>query len=98
LTKNSGTGITVTVIAGIILFCIVFLFKTPILLFCGATENIFPLAYSYLSITVFGLPFLLFSTASSQLIRADRSPTYSMLATTAGAVLNVFLDWLFMFI
>ncbi|MFP3090315.1 MATE family efflux transporter [Treponema sp. TIM-1] len=96
--RFAGTGITVAVIVGILLFCGIFLFKTPVLLFCGATETVFPLAYSYLGITVFGLPFLLFSSTSSYLIRSDGSPTYSMLATTAGALLNVFLDWLFMFI
>jgi putative MATE family efflux protein len=94
----SGTGITATIIIGILLFCIIFLFKTPALLLCGSTETVFQLAYSYLSITVFGLPFLLFTTANSHIIRADGSPAYSMIATTAGAVLNVFLDWLFMYI
>jgi putative MATE family efflux protein len=96
--RFAGTGIAITVIMGILLFCFIFLLKAPILLFCGATERVFPLAYSYLGITVFGLPFLLFSTTNSNLIRADGSPAYSMLATTVGAILNVLLDWLFMFI
>ena len=96
--RFAGTGIAITVIMGILFFCFIFLLKAPILLFCGATERVFPLAYSYLGITVFGLPFLLFSTTNSNLIRADGSPAYSMLATAAGAILNVFLDWLFMFI
>jgi putative MATE family efflux protein len=92
----AGTGITAAIIVSIMLFCIIFLLKTPILLLCGATETVFPLAYSYLNITVFGLPFLLFTSMNSYLIRADGSPTYSMIATTIGALLNVFLDWLFM--
>jgi putative MATE family efflux protein len=96
--RFAGTGITATVITGLLLFCTIFFFKTSVLLFCGATERVFPLAYSYLSITVFGLPFLLFSSVSSYLIRANGSPTYSMLATATGAVLNVFFDWLFMLI
>ena len=96
--RFAGTGIAITVIMGILFFCFIFLLKAPILLFCGATERVFPLAYSYLGITVFGLPFLIFSTTNSNLIRADGSPAYSMLATAAGAILNVFLDWLFMFI
>ena len=32
------------------------------------------------------------------MIRADGGPTYSMACTISGAVLNVFLDWLFMFV
>ena len=46
---------------------------------------------------MFGLPFHLFTQASAPLIRADGSPAYSMLCMVEGAVLNVFLDWLFMF-
>lgn len=93
-----GTGITLMSIMGLFIFCIVFMFKRPILLLCGATENVLPLAMTYLSITVIGLPFQLFTTASSSLIRADGSPGYSMICTVTGAILNVFLDWLFMFV
>ncbi|UWV47719.1 MATE family efflux transporter [Acetivibrio thermocellus] len=53
---------------------------------------------TYLGITAIGLPFQLFTTASSSLIRADGSPTYSMICNVTGAILNVFLDWLFMFV
>ena len=93
-----GTGLTLMSIVGILIMCIVLLFKTPILILCGATENVLPYSQLYLSITALGIPFLLFTSAGSHLIRADGSPTYSMTCTMAGAVLNVFLDWLFMFV
>lgn len=93
-----GTGLTLMSIAGIVLMSIILLFKMPILLLCGATENVLPLASTYLGITAFGLPFLLFTQAGSTLIRADGSPTYSMIATVTGAILNIFLDWLFMYV
>lgn len=93
-----GTGLTLMAVLGILILCVVLLFKVPILLLCGATENVFPYAKLYLGITAFGLPFLLFTNAGSNLIRADGSPAYSMLCTVTGAVLNVFLDWLFMFV
>lgn len=93
-----GTGLTLMPIVGILILCLVLLFKTPILLLCGATENALPYAQVYLGVTAFGIPFLLFSSAGSHLIRADGSPTYSMACTVTGAVLNIFLDWLFMFV
>lgn len=96
--KYLGTGLTLMVVLGILMMCIVLVFKTPILLLCGATENVLPYAQLYLGITAFGLPFLLFTNAGSTLIRADGSPTYSMACTVTGAILNVFLDWLFMFV
>lgn len=93
-----GTGLTLMSILGILILGVILLFKTPILILCGATENVLPYAQLYLSITAFGLPFLLFTNAGSTIIRADGSPAYSMTCTVTGAVLNVFLDWLFMFV
>lgn len=92
-----GTGITFMGILGLSIMAFVFLFKRQILLLCGATDSVMPLAMSYLTITNIGLPFFLFSNGSSHLIRADGSPTYSMICNVSGAVLNVFLDALFMF-
>ncbi|MDR0526750.1 MAG: MATE family efflux transporter, partial [Spirochaetaceae bacterium] len=94
----AGTGFSAAAILGLGVFFLVFFLKTPILLACGASENVFPYALLYLTITVFGLPFLLFSSVCSYLIRSDGSPMYSMIAAAAGAVLNVILDWLFMFV
>lgn len=96
--KYIGTGLTLMSIVGILLMGIVLVLKTPILMLCGATEQVLPYAQLYLGITTFGLPFLLFTNAGSILIRADGSPSYSMSCTVVGAVLNVFLDWMFMFV
>lgn len=96
--KYAGTGLVLMSSAGLILMSIVLLFKTPILLLCGATENVLPLSSLYVGITAFGMPFALFTQAASALIRADGSPRYSMACTISGAILNVFLDWLFMFV
>ena len=96
--KFLGTGLTLMSALGVLIFCIVFFLKQPILTLCGATENVMPYASSYLGITAIGLPFLLFSNAGSTLIRADGSPTYSMTCNVVGALLNVLLDWLFMFV
>ena len=96
--KFVGTGLTMVGFIGVLFFLFVLIFKTPILKICGATETVLPLAQTYLGITAFGLPFLLFTSACSTIIRADGSPSYSMTCTVSGAVLNVFLDWLFLFV
>lgn len=93
-----GTGLALMSICGALLMAAVLLFKTPILLLCGATENVLPYAELYLGITAIGIPFFLFTQSANQLIRADGSPSYSMMCVAIGAVLNVFLDWLFMFV
>lgn len=51
----------------------------------------------YTGITAFGLPMVTFTTGASSLVRADGSPTYSMLCTLSGAVLNTILDPVFIF-
>lgn len=93
-----GTGLVLSALAGMCLGAFVFALKGPVLLLCGATENVFPLAREYLGITALGLPFLLFTSANNMLIRADGRPTYSMACTVVGAGLNVCLDALFMLV
>lgn len=93
-----GVGITLMLLIGVVLMGIVLVFKEYILMLCGATDNVFPYSQMYLGITGFGLPFFIFTYGGSILIRADGSPTYSMFCSMTGAVLNVFLDWLFLFV
>ena len=93
-----GTGLTMTAFVGVLFMVFVLLLKTPILNICGATENVLPLAQDYLGITAIGIPFLLFTSTASTIIRADGSPSYSMMCMISGAALNVFLDWLFLFV
>ena len=91
------TGITLLAIIGIIVMAFVLLLKEPILRLCGATDLIMPYASDYLGITGIGLPFVLFGSASAFIIRGDGSPNYAMFCTVSGAVINIILDWLFVF-
>ena len=92
-----GNGLTMIVCAGVLLALVTRIFLKPLMYAFGATDNVFPLAVEYTGITLYGIPFLIFSNACSNLIRADGRPTYSMICTVTGAVLNVFLDYLLMF-
>lgn len=96
--KFIGNSLMLMSLIGILYMAVVLLLKTPILILCGATDTVLPYAQAYLGITAIGIPFLLFSSAASVIIRADGSPSYSMFCTIVGAVLNVFLDWLFLFV
>ncbi len=95
--RFAGTGISLMVLSGVVIALLAILFLRPLMLLFGATEITLPLAMTYTRITAIGIPFVLFTTASSNLIRADGSPTYAMFSNIVGAVLNVFLDALFMF-
>lgn len=93
-----GTGLTLSVAVGLLLGMAVLLLKTPIVLLCGATDTVLPLAQAYLGVTALGIPFLLFSSTNNMLVRADGSPRYSMLCMVSGAIINVGLDALFLLV
>ena len=45
-----------------------------------------------------GIPFYMFGQAMNPIIRADGSPGFAMISTLAGAVLNMILDPIFIFV
>lgn len=96
--KIMGAGISLIIITGLLLAFFIFIFLTPLLNIFGATDKVFPYALTYTSITTFGLPFYILSTSGSFLIRADGSPKYAMFATLTGAIINVVLDPIFIFL
>lgn len=96
--KIAGCGISLMAVSGILIAVLTGLFLTPLMKAFGATEQVFPLAATYTGITLFGFPFVIFSTGCSQLIRADGSPTYSMICIMSGAILNTILDPIFIFV
>lgn len=92
-----GNGLSLLAIFGVLISVLIFIFLGPLLKLFGATEQVMPLAQTYASITIIGFPFLIFSSGASQLIRADGSPTYSMICMLSGAIVNTILDPLFIF-
>ena len=96
--RIAGSAVGMLVICGVVICIIVRLFLEPMLRMFGATESILPYAKDYAGITSFGIPFLLFSTGTNPLVRADRSPKYSMAAIMIGAILNTILDPIFIFV
>mgnify|MGYP000849291069 FL=1 len=96
--KIAGTGLGLLFICGVIIAAIVLLFLNPLLYLFGVTPDVLPYAQDYTFITALGIPFLVSTTGGTHLIRADRSPTYSMTCMLTGAILNTILDPLFIFV
>ena len=93
----AGTALSTLVITGVILAVAVLLFLRPLLSSFGATTDVMPYAVDYLGITAVGLPFYALSIGGNHIVRADRSPTYSMTCVLTGAIINTILDPLFIF-
>lgn len=92
-----GTGITVTLLAGLLLMGTCFLWKEPILRLFGASDATVGLASAYFEILLPALPLYMLMNMMNAVIRADGSPGFSMASMTAGAVANIILDPLFIF-
>ena len=93
----AANGLSMLVICGVAIGAVVLVFLNPLLHLFGVTEEILPYAQDYTGITAIGIPFLILTTGGNHLIRADRSPTYSMTCMLTGAILNTILDPLFIF-
>ncbi len=93
----AGTGLFLLATTGIAITILTYIFLKPLLLAFGATENVYPYAFTYTSIVSAGYPLIIFTIGCGQLIRADGSPTYSMLTVLSGAIINTILDPLFIF-
>lgn len=74
------------------------IFLEPIAVFLGSTPTILPYTKTYLSIILLGTPFVTSSFVLNNQLRFQGSASYAMVGIVSGAVLNVFLDPLFIFV
>ena len=96
--KMMGNAYGAMAIAGVLIAAVAAVFLEPLLLFFGATPEVLPFAVDYVSVSLVGLPFFLVTVGAGHLIRADGSPNYSMVMVLSGAVINLILDPLFIFV
>ena len=96
--KGVGNAVTLVTIVSILLAVIFLVWIDPILTLFGATDVLRPFALEYSFIIGAGLPFMMISAAINSMIRADGSPKYAMLSMVIGAIINVILDPVFIFV
>lgn len=96
--KGVGNAVTLITVVSIVLTAVFLIFINPILSLFGATDILLPYALDYGYIIGIGLPFMMISASINSMIRADGSPKYAMLSMVVGAILNVILDPVFIFI
>lgn len=82
---------------GAILCLITSLGLNSLLRFFGSPDDVLGYAKTYTRIIAFGFPFLILTAGGGHLIRADGRPKISMLCNLTGAIINTFLDALFVF-
>lgn len=97
-TKGVANGILMSVIASVLLCAVSLLFLPQLLPLFGCTDSLRPYALDYGYVISMGIPFFMMGTVLNTIIRADGSPKYAMITMILGAVLNVVLDPLFIFV
>lgn len=82
----------------IALICVAVLLKpTSFARLLGCSDRIMPLFLEYLYFIIPSLPFLAALMIGMFVIRLDGSPTFAMLCEAVPAVLNIILDYIFVF-
>lgn len=96
--RGVGNAVTLVTIVSILLAVVFLVWINPILTLFGATEVLRPFALEYGFIIGIGLLFMMISAAINSMIRADGSPKYAMFSMVIGAIINVILDPVFIFV
>ncbi len=98
--KSVGNAVVLTVISSLILCVLYLIFSNAILTMFGGTvnEETFHHAKDYFFWISVGIPFYMFGQSMNPIIRADGDPRFAMASTLAGAVVNIILDPLFIFV
>lgn len=96
--KGVGTAMSAIVLVGVILCVLLNLFLRPLCIMFGATEEILPYAMDYGRIICCAVIFAAIDVGAAGIIRADGSPTYSMVGLLVGCVSNIILDPIFIFV
>lgn len=93
-----GNVFTLLVGTSIVLFFICYIFRKPILYLFGASDVSYVYADEYLKIYLFGTTFAMLTTGLNGFINAQGFPRMGMMTTMLGAVLNLLLDPIFIFV
>ena len=96
--KSIGQAIVLTIILSLLLTIISYVLLPYMINWFGSTKNVYSYALDYGRIIVLGAPFMIIYSSLSNIIRADGSPKYSMIMLVTGAIINIILDPVFIFV
>jgi putative MATE family efflux protein len=95
---TAGNGIILTCIISILLMIPCYIFTDKILYFFKVSPEVLQYSKDYMFVILMGFTFLSFSVVGNNLIRAEGKPRAAMYPLIFGAVLNIILDPVFIFV
>lgn len=98
--KSIGNAIVSALFSSAVITAVYLIFSDEIITLFGGRVNSETFNYSkeYFFWITLGMPAYIFGQALNPIIRADGSPRFAMASTLAGAVINIILDPIFIFV
>lgn len=96
--RMAATGFYSSLAAGAVIAVIGVIFVSPISVFLGSTPTILPYTNDYLRVIFIGAPFILGSFVLNNQMRFQGNAASAMVGIVIGAVLNIILDPILIFI
>ena len=93
-----GNTFSMLFASSFIIFILCYVFRKPVLYLFGASDASYVYADEYLKIYLLGTTFTMLATGLNGFINAQGFPRTGMMTTLIGAVLNLVLDPLFIFV
>lgn len=91
------TGFFCALVCGLVIMTLGLVFITPVMLLMGSTETILPYAKQYARMIFIAAPAMTCSCVLNNVLRYEGKAALAMVGLTAGGVLNMALDPLFIF-
>lgn len=98
--RSIGNAVILCIVSSVILTAIYLVSSEQILTLFGGKVNpeTYALSKEYFFWIALGIPFYMFGQAMNPIIRSDGNPKFAMISTVAGAVVNIILDPIFIFV
>lgn len=96
--KILGNCFALQILVSIVLTIVLIFFSKPLLLAFGASENTISYALEYMKMYAWGTLFVQLTLGMNTFITAQGFTTISMLSTLIGAISNIILDPIFIFL
>ena len=93
-----GNSFAMLLITGVLLMIVCLIFKRPILYAFGASDQTFPYANEYVEIYLCGSLFVMIGLGMNSFINSQGFAKTGMMTVTLGALVNILLDPVFIFI
>ena len=94
----ASTAVLMGLALGVVISVLGQVFLYPLMRLIGASETVLPYAAAYARFILIAAPFMCVAFVLNNVLRAEGQAFYSMIGLSAGGILNLVLDPLFIFV